>query len=346
MASKTLFYSWQSDLDKKQNNFFIKNCIEKAIKKLNRDIQFEISLDKDTQDNSGSPDIAETIFRKIRASDIFIADVTIINNNLLTRLSNGRKTPNPNVLIELGYAIKTLGKERVITIANLDFCRLEDLPFDVRNNRTTTYSIKRTGRKKGEEILVDILVTAIKSVLDDYSGILLRHQQDEYTGHDKGLFQKFDALCGQTELFESLDFACTTLSVNQNHYNLWRGVKSFSEEVENTFLNSEIQESFLAFVGLLAKMHLLVATKLFSEQTPGTKYLSDYTDQGIEITPEIRYEVGQTQWFKYPDGPYDNDWNGYHQRFHDTQEEFNRQTDKIMTAYKNFRLMVKKYLFI
>ena len=38
-----------------------------------------------------------------------MADVTIINHDY-----TGRKTPNPNVMLELGYAIKALGWQRIL----------------------------------------------------------------------------------------------------------------------------------------------------------------------------------------------------------------------------------------
>jgi hypothetical protein len=43
---------------------------------------------------------------------------------------NRRRTPNPNVLVELGYALKALGDERVIVVVNTAFGKEELLPFD------------------------------------------------------------------------------------------------------------------------------------------------------------------------------------------------------------------------
>ena len=113
----TIFYSWQSDLPNKDNRSFIENCIKKAIKKLK--VGFEptlaLTIDRDTQETIGTPDIAGTIFDKIAKADIFICDISIINNN-----SQSRKCPNPNVLLELGYAIKTLGWDRIICFYNVN----------------------------------------------------------------------------------------------------------------------------------------------------------------------------------------------------------------------------------
>lgn len=101
----TIFYSWQSDVKVSRN--FISDCLDKLRKKISG-IMF-CDIDRDTQGLAGATDIGDSIYEKIDSADIFIADVTIINGNYV-----GRKTPNPNVMIELGYAIKSLGWDRII----------------------------------------------------------------------------------------------------------------------------------------------------------------------------------------------------------------------------------------
>jgi hypothetical protein len=107
-----IFYSWQSDLPNATNRGFIQRALEDAIKVLHVDdaVAVEPVFDRDTQGQSGSPNIAETIFRKIDGATVFVADVSIIG----PAGESHRPTPNPNVLVELGYALKTLGGERVI----------------------------------------------------------------------------------------------------------------------------------------------------------------------------------------------------------------------------------------
>lgn len=133
-----IFYSWQSDLPNKYNRSFIEDCINEAIKGLNKsDIyDLEIRLDKDTQGATGTPDIANTIFHKIRHSHIFIGDISIINPSSLTR-----KCPNPNVLLEMGHASATLGWENVIAIFNNALNKVEELPFDLRLRRPLSYTL-------------------------------------------------------------------------------------------------------------------------------------------------------------------------------------------------------------
>ncbi|RTM15386.1 MAG: hypothetical protein EKK33_02145 [Bradyrhizobiaceae bacterium] len=65
-----------------------------------------------------------------------MVDVSIIN-----KAAGGRPTPNPNVLIELGYALRTLGYERIILVFNRAFGKIEDLPFDLRARRVLAYDV-------------------------------------------------------------------------------------------------------------------------------------------------------------------------------------------------------------
>jgi hypothetical protein len=135
-----IFYSWQSDSLSSSNRNFIEDALEKArksLKKASETIHIEMRVDTATNELAGSPDIADSIFKKISSSQIFLCDVTIINSpskfeKMMRNLTkkNMRLTPNPNVLIELGYAINVLGWDKVICVVNTAQCKVEDLPFD------------------------------------------------------------------------------------------------------------------------------------------------------------------------------------------------------------------------
>lgn len=90
------------------------------------------SLDHDTKDVAGSPEIVTTILKKIQNAAVFVGDITPIVVS-----PNGKHVPNPNVLIELGFAKHALGPERIILVWNcaLTDCSFEHLPFDLRHRR-------------------------------------------------------------------------------------------------------------------------------------------------------------------------------------------------------------------
>jgi hypothetical protein len=131
-----VFYSWQSDAPNATNRSLILKALEDAVREIASDdsIKVEPVVDRDTLDVAGSPDIGATILEKISAADVVVADVTIINPG-----STGRLTPNPNVMVEVGYALAVLTESRLILVNNLAFGRPEDLPFDLRQKRTLSY---------------------------------------------------------------------------------------------------------------------------------------------------------------------------------------------------------------
>lgn len=133
---RIIFYSWQSDSPNGTNRGFIEKALNNAAQTITGDkaIQFEASVDRDTAGMTGSPDIPNAIFSKIDKADIFVADVTIVNPQAI-----GRKTPNPNVLIELGYAIHALGFEKILLVFNSAYGTIEELPFDLRQKRIMSY---------------------------------------------------------------------------------------------------------------------------------------------------------------------------------------------------------------
>jgi len=133
---RTIFYSWQSDLPNNTNNNLIEGALKFALKENNKPTSgtLELFLDKATREETGSPDITESIFLKISRSSVFVADISIIDQNSL------RQTPNPNVLLELGYAARTLGWGKIILIFNENYGSLSNLPFDLRNRRIMKYN--------------------------------------------------------------------------------------------------------------------------------------------------------------------------------------------------------------
>jgi hypothetical protein len=133
----TIFYSWQSDIKAAANRTLIQDALEGAVKELRADGSISVKpvIERDTKGVPGAPDIGVTILDKIDASAVMVADVTIVG-----RGDGTRPTPNPNVLIELGYGLKSLGPGRVILVQNVAFGGPEELPFDLRQKRVLRYT--------------------------------------------------------------------------------------------------------------------------------------------------------------------------------------------------------------
>jgi hypothetical protein len=138
---KTIFFSWQSDIPP------VRNKLQKALRIVVKDLGNSLEeadrpeLDSDTRGTYGSEQILATILSKIEACILFVADVTPI-------ISTDKKMiPNPNVMIELGYALRAKGPRTRLYV----FCRdsqvevdIEKMPFDIRVNQLFGFGIKET----------------------------------------------------------------------------------------------------------------------------------------------------------------------------------------------------------
>lgn len=133
------------------------------------DLQLEMAdrleLDHDTKGEAGLVEIVSTIFRKIEDCQIFVADITPIS--VITVGAAKRKViPNPNVMLELGYAMREAGPQRVITVANLAFGgEPEEMPFDLRHRRgAITYHLENAKDPSIDKIRKDLVKQLVAAI--------------------------------------------------------------------------------------------------------------------------------------------------------------------------------------
>jgi hypothetical protein len=170
-----LFFSWQSDTPTEWGRNFVERALTKAAINLIKDLTVEESvrdsgfaIDKDTKGVSGTPPIVETIFKKIDDAVAYVADLTFVGER-----RDGRPTPNPNVLVEYGWALKSLGYTRIITLMNTAYGEPSDnsLPFNMKHLRLPiVYHLPEGSNDKVKQevrkVLVGMLESAIKAVLE------------------------------------------------------------------------------------------------------------------------------------------------------------------------------------
>ncbi|MGE4011939.1 MAG: hypothetical protein AB7G15_07370, partial [Alphaproteobacteria bacterium] len=175
--ARTLFYSWQSDHHASVNRSFIEDAIRKALAVRKKALEIEspdrersadskLTLDKDTLNVPGTPDITGEIFRKIDNCTIFLADISFVAQS-----DGGRHTPNPNVLIEYGYARARLGFERIILVMNTAFGECgewsQNLPFDLRGvRRPISYHLSPSTAEKAKSDVKDELIKALANAIN------------------------------------------------------------------------------------------------------------------------------------------------------------------------------------
>lgn len=171
-----IFFSWQSDTPNGVGRSLIEDCLEKAIAELKADADVnladrDVSVDRDTLNVPGSPPIMETIFGKIDDAAVFLSDLTYVAERV-----GGGRTPNPNVCIEHGWALKALSWRKVIAVMNTAMGHPDDhvLPFDVRHTRrpilfSCPEDADPAARREAKAGLTRQLVVALKAIFGDSS---------------------------------------------------------------------------------------------------------------------------------------------------------------------------------
>lgn len=167
----SLFCAWQSDSPLDDNKHLIRDAAKEAVKRVsaNADVEESPRLDHDTKGLSGTPEVASSIFTKIEQAGMFLADVTFVGTS---RSFDGRKKklPNMNVAIEMGYAGKAVGWERIILVMNKAYGEPDEQVFDIKHRRNPiTFDIPpgsgRERRKDEQRKLSEVIERAIRDRL-------------------------------------------------------------------------------------------------------------------------------------------------------------------------------------
>jgi hypothetical protein len=165
----TVFFSWQDDTPHSNGHDFIENALDTALAQialtteLEQAIRDELVLDKDTKGVPGQPPIAETIFRKIDGAAVFVPDLTFVGKR-----KNGRPMPNPNVLIEYGWALKSLGHARIVAAMNTAYGepKAENMSFDLAHLRfPICYCLAEDADESTRKIELERLAAALRNAI-------------------------------------------------------------------------------------------------------------------------------------------------------------------------------------
>jgi hypothetical protein len=174
----TIFFSWQSDRPSGEGRNFIEECLQAALKNLSYDVEFQgavrggVEVESDVKNTPGTPRIFQTILNKIQRATLFVPDFTFV----ATR-ANGDPTPNPNVLIEYGYALKCIGENRIVSVMNSAYGApsRETMPFDlIEHQHPITYSLAENADEAARKSEGDRLTKAFESALKIF------FESDEY----------------------------------------------------------------------------------------------------------------------------------------------------------------------
>ncbi|MCB9235866.1 MAG: hypothetical protein H6581_29730 [Bacteroidia bacterium] len=327
-----VFYSWQSDTDKKFNRSAIKDCLFKGLKALQKEenITEPIRFSHDTLGVPGSPGIDETIFKKIDCSNIFVCDVSIINSQ--NEAEGARLVPNPNVMIELGYAVSKLGWSRVLCVFNKVYGKIEDLPFDLRQHRIITFDSSKDDFKKE---LIDVLKKAINSIIINYDSIIQEFNQNDWKKHDQAKFEESERIIKGDKLIDFVGYVGDNCRYEKVGMDRLRNYLSFLEKDENQFLISKISTLSKGLIESLNDFVHTCAANLFS-----FNFTRPNKDTGniIEID-QMRLRKYEETGMKMSEEEFDN-------MIFNNRREIGEKADKAIESYKLYRQGIKQNLLI
>ena len=107
MKAFVVFYAWQSDRPERFNRYLIRFALNLAAKNISADptVGIRVRIDADTEGVHGHCPVTETILKKIAVCDAFVPDLTFVAST-----EAGKLIPNPNVMLEYGYALENFVK--------------------------------------------------------------------------------------------------------------------------------------------------------------------------------------------------------------------------------------------
>lgn len=175
-----VFWSWQSDTPGKIGRHFVRDALHAAIEQLKqapdveepteRETRSAMHVDQDRKGISGSPDLARVILEKIEQSTVFVADVTSVGTvTTLPEQQPQKKIINPNVAIELGYALHALTDRALLMVMNEHYGSRADLPFDLQSKAgPIMFSLQPEADKRAIEAASQQLTARLAEALEPF----------------------------------------------------------------------------------------------------------------------------------------------------------------------------------
>lgn len=329
-----IFYSWQSHIDGCNNREYIKAEIDSAVAK----IKSEVKLLEDSRGSKGAADIPDDILKKIASSDIFICDVTPVHTD-----DKQRALPNPNVMFELGYAVRSLGWNRIICVCNEAYGSVSTQPFDISKHYINTYC-KKEGEENERELSLE---EPIFGIISEYDDIVGKENEAVYKKHDRDIFEKMMSFVPEEELVNNIRSFKSTGVYSDFDWKCWEHIQYFQRLPENRFINQHLNDGFVKLSKTLGDIVSLVTVIC----NPFKQKDWMYKDPEKEYTQEELKEILQTRRYKKRDFPYpanesEENIRKYYADIDKDEKDIFELSDKVLSAYRDFRIDIKRELGI
>jgi hypothetical protein len=163
MEEFVVFYAWQSDTLERLNRHLIRFALNWAAKSISGApaVSARVRIDADTEDVLGHVPVTGTILGKIAACDAFVPDLTFV-----AMTEAGKLVPNPNVMLEYGYALRAKSHSVMIPVMNSSYGTAENLPFDMAHLRhPLQYCLPATATKAERRAVRKALTEEFERIL-------------------------------------------------------------------------------------------------------------------------------------------------------------------------------------
>lgn len=332
----SVFFSWQSDV--KGNKTFIERKIKDAVKEIAAYPEMNgctINYDHSTLNRSGSPEIVSTIHEKINNCDVFIGDITPIV--ILEGKEDGSEKliPNPNVMSEAGFALRSIGECRILLLMRSDKGKVEDLPFDIRHRRINRFSLN----DKPTLRLTEYLLEAIRFSRNYNENVY----EQNIISHDGKIYQTLRELIINEKIFnDTIESIVNSQRISIWSYKYLDHIENYITEQENGFLIQELQDKATQLRDAIHNLTLFTAGR-FSPMSSCWEI-----DPSQKMTPEEKMEAEKNSYYSWIDRRAGEIWPAdiYDQRSDEILKGLISCYHVIRKAYLEFRWAIKKNLFL
>jgi hypothetical protein len=334
----TIFFSWQSDVGRQANKGYIEAKINNAISTLKgNNTALNIHLQESTSNDTGSPEIVDVIIRKITNCDIFICDVTPIST-FTNEYGTTKCIPNPNVLFELGYAVGSIGWDRIILVWNDQYGDSQYAPFDIRNHRRIHYFKNPDVRKTTNSL---DLGKPIEGIVTNYNAILAKSIPSQEMKHDVKMFDKNERIFPDNDLIDSITHFYNSTNYDRYVFNKWDELYySYNHYSSNHYINQELNSAYLLFLDNLKRTTML-AVKHFVPIEIGCTYIEP------GMTSGEKDEAYKSQNYKLKDFfSIISDPDRAHEAQQEALNEISASYSPLMSSYEEYRRIVKQTLYL
>lgn len=270
-----IFFSWQMDSPKYENYSYLNNVLSDSAKVLSKKLEKEIVVSSDSRDEDGGDSIDVAVVRKISLCDYFVADITSVREIEITdaegKVVKKKLIPNPNVMYELGYAVSTLGWNRVILVWN-DKCGNKDFaPFDIRNHISLSYYRDEDDKSKNRGLSI---IGLLEDKIENYDALVLQGMLSEGRKHDVRKFCETEAIVGERALLDTIERAVVGRCYYAYESGYWdQLIYRYKHNPQCRYIDGELDAAYTDFINQLEVLQRQTLT-YFSEVefTPPREY--------------------------------------------------------------------------